>query len=253
MNKIALAICMVLVICGQVKAQILVGSKADSVGRISYEISVPAVPGYNDPFVSGDYLGFDGETWAKAPLENNGSDQYVFKIITYDSPIKMYYSSYSQPYNPKMSTKYLDYYSKEAKLIQFYLAGGQMLHYEHQPSLPGIDGDNILRFEWINGNTLRVYCNLLLLPKNFQEPFALSSCNEWKEKNLTVNNSSGWGYVDIDVSKNNYETSGYIGFGYGGKVDEVKVWPSIPELSQYAHKNGKGEIDGLYFQIPQKN
>lgn len=249
MKTLFFAILMALIVMSSViQAQELISTTPDKDGKILYKFSLPAVLGYNDPYISGDYMGFDGDSWAKIPVENNGYDQYIFTITGYDGPVEMYYSSYSQPYNPKLSK--LPDYDKSRKLLRFYLAGGKKYEADsYVPILPGKEGDNTLRFEWI-GNKLRVYCNLLLLPKNFNKPFAVSSCNEWQEVMLQVNNSTGWGYVDLDVSKNNYEPPRYIGFGYGGKVDDLNVWPNISD-SQFIHKD-KGEIDGLYFSIPSK-
>jgi hypothetical protein len=247
MRNLFFAILMALIYCGTIQAQEIVSTSSGPDGKISYVIALPAVTGYYDPFVSGDWLGFDDNTWAKMPVENNGSDQYIFTITTYDALISMYYSSYSKPYNPQLSK--LPYYDRAAKVAKFFLAEGKMYDASYTPILPG-DGDDVLRFEKI-GNKLRVYGNLVKLPKNSTQPFMLTSCNEWKKDSMTVTNSSGLGYMDIDVSKNTYDTPGFIGIGYGAKIDGSEVWPNISG-SKFIHYNKNQEMDGLMIPVPIK-
>lgn len=248
----AITIMVLIYFSEQVRAQELLSSTYNSdYGTFTYELGVPEVSGFNDPFVAGSWK-MDNNDWVKIPVQSNGNGQYVFTITTYDSPIGMYYGDFQKPNNTKLK-KLIFYKPNDGKVARFFLGGGKIYDVDQYSYVaPAKEGNNIIRYE-IFGDSSRIFVNLQKMPREpWTLPFAITSATGWWENEIPLKiatDGSGWASFVVCIKDNENENDpGNIGVGYGAKLNGEKIWPNIFDTDDKTYINSKN--DGLI--VPEK-
>lgn len=245
MKKAIIAIFLVLVFCGQLKAQEKVSSAYRSdLGKYDYIISIPSFgPGHNAPFLQGDWFG-----WEKQDLvEEDG--HYTFKVTCYNGPIMFSWSDHNKPWNKIM--KDCPGFDPSTGCIKLYCYDGNVTTTPPEVKSPGDFGDNLIRWTYNSDGTVTVYFNNAALEAGSSKPFVLHSANKWTEVAQTVTDASGWGSVKVVIKNNQYQDKGidandFLGVGYGAYKGSEKVWPATILTSAWLNSDSTG------FKIPLK-
>lgn len=224
-------------------------------GIYEYTLEVSVPKKYKAPFAAMDLIpNADGTDWEKIPIyDTDGNGKYEVTFRAYNGVVTMYWSDFNKPdQNKPMRSS--PFFYENLGCVRFALVDGQMIAADQfNPTLPGIKGDNYIRWGGYNENwEVPVFVNNseIRIPEGeeVQYYFALSSPKNWEHQQQEFFDASGWGRVFIDPDEGDYEVSGFIGLGYGALLKSGKiVWPSL-KVDEVKHWNTKK--DGFMIPIP---
>jgi len=268
MKKVFVVMLFALFLMPRVDAQVLKSYEEQSNKMGKYVLEVPDLKG--EDFISGDMLPLiekNGEVqWSKEEIyDSDGNGLVEFTYIGWNVLLKCYWTSPSLEWNKHMSKQpcYREVEKPDGsveKLLYIGLVDGQVVQLEefHSKFL-GDYHDAFVGWE-IAGDLAYVYFNYntMTIVDPQMVPFVQLSSRGWKEREVTILNSWGWGYITEKLDHLYYQDEegekhyGDLQLGFGAYLPSgEKTWPKNVDNMKF--RNEKGTIQLPIYQLTTEN
>ncbi len=237
MKKVFVVILFALFLMPRVDAQVLKSYEELSNKMGKYVLEVPQLKGTN--IISGDMLPLVEEngitTWSKIEIfDSDGNGLVEYTYIGWNILLKCYWTSLEKKWNPLLAKQ--PCFDEESGLLLIGLVDGQIITNDlFKPLFLGQYGDSYIGVD-VDKKGGKVYLyfnyNTMTIIDPAMVPFVQLSSRKWKEKEVTIINSWGWGCISEDLDHVFYQDENgekyynveRLGFGAYLPSGE-KTWP----------------------------